>query len=214
MPKIENGISNFLIDHYQKTYELTYEFWKQRNNTFLFLLAFIALGTITTFGGTETNSLLVDFVAKAFGVTDTNRINEIRSGFPFSLLQSTILIVVFYLMVNLYHRSIYVLRNFKYIAALENEIRENLEINEEKIFFTRESKFYWSARPRLLSITKWFYIFLLGSLLLTFLFGRVYNDINIKNYYLAIVEGVVSIFILIYFGGYAFQSVKLDSKKE
>lgn len=213
MPINGSNILEIMVDHYQKSYELTNEFWKQRNNTFLLLLGTIAIGTLITFGGVETNSILVELIAKSLSITDVTRINEIRSSFPFSLLQSILLIVVFYLMVNLYHRAIFVLKNFKYLALLEKEIRENLGISNDKYFFSREGLFYWSERPKLLSITKWFYIILLGGLLLTFLIGRVLDDIEIANYFLASIDGFLSLFILVYFGGYAIQSVKLDSKK-
>ena len=42
-------------EHYQKTYELTYELWKQRNVTFLALLGVIGVATLLTFGAAQTN---------------------------------------------------------------------------------------------------------------------------------------------------------------
>jgi hypothetical protein len=37
-----------LIKHYQKTYDLTYQLWSQRNRIFLLLLAVVGVGAIFT----------------------------------------------------------------------------------------------------------------------------------------------------------------------
>jgi hypothetical protein len=62
---------------------------------------------------------------------------------------------VFYLTVNLYHRALYVLRNYRYLGKLEEEIREQLKISAESVAFTRESTFYWGDRGALLGAVKW-----------------------------------------------------------
>src|SRR6266404_1560775 len=95
-----------LVQHYQKTYELTYEMWKQRNRTFLLLLGVIGVATILTFRAPQANSLLVDLIRKLLDVSEPARIDELRNSFPFGLLQSILLVAVFYLMVNLYHRAL------------------------------------------------------------------------------------------------------------
>jgi hypothetical protein len=105
--------AQILAEHYQKTYELTYELWKQRNQTFLILLAVIGAATLLTFGATQTNPLLVRWIAKGLDITDKQEIQDLGKSFPFGLLQSLLLVVVFYLVVNLYHRALYVLRNYQ-----------------------------------------------------------------------------------------------------
>jgi hypothetical protein len=80
--------AEILAEHYQKTYELTYELWKQRNQTFLILLAVIGATTLLTFGATQTNPLLVRWLAKVLDVTDEQDIQELGKSFPFGLLQS------------------------------------------------------------------------------------------------------------------------------
>ena len=47
-----------LTEHYQKTYELTYNLWKQRNKTFLVLLGVIGAATLLTFGAADRTELL------------------------------------------------------------------------------------------------------------------------------------------------------------
>lgn len=139
---------NELVKHYDKTYDLTYKLWEQRNRLFLILVGVIGAATLLTYRAPETDSLLVDLVAKSVGVSDNEkRVEQLRTGFPFAVLQSILLLVIFYLMVNLFHRALYVLRNYAYLGALEVEIRNDLKVNEGSIAFTRESTFYWDKRP-------------------------------------------------------------------
>ena len=81
-----SNTANILVDHYQKTYELTFEMWKQRNRTFLILLAIISVATLLTFRAPEANSLLVDLVAKLVGLSDAKRIEQLRSSFSVRLI--------------------------------------------------------------------------------------------------------------------------------
>lgn len=137
-----------LAEHYQKTYELTLEMWRQRNRTFLLLLAVIGSATLLTFRAAETSLLMVYLVAKLLGVSDQAQVQELRRSFPFGLLQSLLLVVVFYLTVNLYHRAIYVLRNYSYLSRLEDEIHQELGLPAGSISFTREGGFYWRQHGR------------------------------------------------------------------
>ena len=205
-----NDKAEILAEHYQKTYELTFELWKQRNQTFLILLAVIGAATLLTFGSSQTNPLLVRWIAKALGVTGEAAVQELGKSFPFGLLQSLLLVVVFYLVVNLYHRALYVLRNYKYLAALEQEIRQQLGASAESIAFTREGSFYWSDRSRLQSAVKWCYILLVGCLLFAFLGGRIYDDFKAGTVTLVVVDLVVSVATSLFFLAYAQSSVSMD----
>src|SRR5260370_42233742 len=60
--------SELLVDHYQKTYELTFELWKQRNTTFLVLLGVIGAATLLTFGAADANTLLIAWIANVLGM--------------------------------------------------------------------------------------------------------------------------------------------------
>lgn len=202
-----------LTEHYQKTYELTYSLWHQRNRIFLILLAVISVATLLTFGAVKTDSLFVYIVAKFFGITDIAGREEIRQSFPFALLQSILLMVVFYLMINLYHRTQYVLRNYKYLGQLEREIRQALQLPADSISFTRESTFYWSDRPWLAGIVKWIYIAMLGLLLICFLGGRLLEDFRTDNLFLGIAELLIAVPTVLFFLAYAMSSVVFDSKE-
>jgi len=200
-----------LVEHYQKTYELTYELWLQRNRIFLLLLAVAGVATILTYRPADAYPLLVAWLAKLLGIEDKARVTALQDSFPFTLLHGILLVVVFYLMVNLCHRALYVLRNYAYLGALEREIRESLNLTRDSVGFTRESDFYWSQRPWLLSTVKWVYVVLLGGFLGVFLWGRFSADRTGGNKQLVIVDILVSIPIAFYFFGYAWYTLRLDS---
>lgn len=200
-----------LVEHYQKTYELTFEMWKQRNRIFLILLAVISIATLLTFRVPEANSLLVDLIARLLGVSDQKRIEGLRQSFPFGLLQSVLLTAVFYLMVNLYHRAVYVLRSYSYLSELEREIREQLQLPKGAVSFTRESTFYWGKQHSLTNFVKWVYITFLGLLLGAFLVGRVVDDFRFGNVPLAVVDMVIAAPTIIFFYEYARASVSFEA---
>ena len=203
-----------LTEHYQKTYELTYELWKQRNITFLVLLGLIGAATLLTFAPARTNPLLIAWIAKILGMTESDRIAELQKSFPFAILQSLLLVAVFYLMVNLYHRALYVLRNYRYLGELEREIREQLKLSADSVSFTRENTFYWSDRAPLLGAVKWVYIFFVGALLFAFLGGRTYHDFNAGNIPLGSVDLAISLPTVVFFVAYAYSSVHLDTAEK
>jgi hypothetical protein len=196
-----------LAEHYQKTYELTLDLWKERNRIFLALVAVIGAATILTFNPANANPLLALWAGKALGVADTQGFGK---SFPFGLVQSILLVVVFYLTVNLYHRALAVGRNYQYLGDLENEIREQLGSEPHSVAFTREGTYYWQAQKRLQKAVKWCFILLVGSLLFAFLGGRTYNDFKLGKILLALVDMLFSFTTGLFFVAYAMVSVSLD----
>lgn len=206
-------MAELLIEHYQKTFELTLEMVKERNRTFLYLVITIGLTSLLTLKIAQANYLFIDFLANMFNIPqeDTTRINELRQQFPFALMQSVVLAIVFYLMVNLYHRSTYVLRNYQYLGAMESEIKKYLE-GLGTIPFTRESGFYWSNRPSALKYVKIFYVGIIFALLTLFIGARLIDDFNSGQHVFLLVDLGISLGIAFFFLQYAYYSVKLDSK--
>jgi len=205
-------LADALTQHYQNTYEQTYQYWLQRNRTFLFLLTAIGLATLTTFGAPNSDSIIVFIIAKFFGVTDSIGRSQIQQGVSLTIIQSIFLILVFYLMVNLHHRSHYVLRNYHYLSRLEQEIRAALGVDEKSVAFSRESSFYWKHRTWGNAAVKWVYILLLGFLLIVFLSARLYLDLSRHYYYLFTAEFFIAAPTLLFYVAYAFSSIKLDSE--
>lgn len=206
--------AKILAEHYQKSYELAHDLWKQRNRLFLMLLGFIGVATLLTFQVPESQSLLVDFIAKTLGISDPARIDELRGSFPFGILQSILLFVVFYLMVNLHHRALYVLRSYLYLGILEEEIRKELNMPDDSLGFTREGKFYWMSRGRTVGWVKWVYIFLLGLLLFSFLVGKTVLDFRNVSRMVGIIDILVAVPTAVFFLAYAKASVSFEMPKE
>ncbi len=205
------GPVEILADHYQKTYELTSDLWKERNRIFLALIALIGGSTILTFNPGAANSLLVLWAAKALGVPEAKQV-EFGKSFPFGLVQTVLLIAIFYLMVNLYHRSLYIIRNYRYLGALEDEIRTELGSASKSVAFTREGSFYWRSHQGLQSAVKWCFVILVGLLLLAFMGGRIYEDLRLGKGVLILFDVLVSLPTALFFAAYAVASVSQDKR--
>ncbi len=209
----DKDVAELLIGHYDRTYDLTYKFWEQRNRIFLILLGVISVATLLTFDASQTTPLLLDLYAKFLGVTTAQRIEQLRTSFPFGLLQSILLAVIFYLMVNLYHRSLSVLRSYRYLSGVEDEIRQYLDLQEDCIAFTREGSYYKKYYTRLQGGVKWVYTCLVGLLLLAFLIGRIVQDFRTGTYVLVLVDIGIALPTFVYFLGYASSSMRLDTTR-
>lgn len=205
--------NEILAAHYQDTYELTYRFWAQRNRLFVSLLVLIGLAIVLTYRPNDANPIFIDFVAKCLAVSDTGHMSELQHSFPFAILHDVLLMLIFFLTVNLFHRSLYVLRNFAYLGALERELRIALEIEPHDLAFSREGDFYWKDRPQMLATNKYVYVLLLGVLLIGFLGGRMYQDFHASNWLLLTGDLIVGLPIALYYGGYAWYTLKLDSSR-
>ena len=202
---MKDGIE-LLAEHYEKTYEATLKFWEQRNRTFLILLIVVGIATLLTLNVSQAQPLLADLIAKFFSIDDTFRVTELRASLPYGLIQSILLMVVLYLTVILYHRTTTILRNYKYLGDIEKETRENLQIPESKVAFSRESSYYMENKPLLSKFVGLSYIVMVGVLLTVFSGMRVYSDISTKNIFFTFIDVFLSIFALIFFGAYSYAS--------
>jgi hypothetical protein len=120
-------------------------------------------------------------------------------------------VVVLYLMENLYRRTLWIYRNYAYLAVLETDIQANLGM--EGASFTREGKFYWQKRDWLLGWVKFFYIVVLGGLLGALLCGRLVRDLRSGPAILTSVDAVVGGTALAFFIAYVKASISLDQKQ-
>jgi hypothetical protein len=201
-----------LAEHYQKTYELTYRLWQQRNRAFLLLIVVIAGGAVLTYRPTDVKPLLVAWVAKLLEIKDSRSLGDLENSSLFAFLQTILLVAIFYLMVNLFHRALYVLRNYAYLGAIEKEIRSGLSIPNEAVAFSRESTFYWKDRPWLLSSVKWFYVLILAAVLCIFLVGYTRNKIQTSGWLFSLVDLAIAVITGVYFLGYMIYTLRWDSE--
>lgn len=210
MEQVED-IARNMVDHYQKTYELTFDLWASRNKTFLLLLGLVGSAPLITFPALGTRSLVFLYLGHALGLKETELL-ALQNGFPFGILQAIFLFVILYLMVNLYHRTRYVLRNYAYLSALETDIRQALGLGKDNVAFTRESTFYWGHRDILSGAVKYVYIVLLAGLLLIFLGTLTVADWRTSNHLLTAVDIVFAVPTLTFLFGFAASSVSMDTR--
>ena len=195
-----------IADHYQKTFELTMQTWEKRNRTFLILLGVVGLGALLTWNPEGSQPLFVDIVLKLIGIADAERSAALRDSFPFSLMQSVLLVVVAYLTIVLYHRTATIQRHYKYLAVLENDLRGRLSLTSESSVFTREGDFYQAHKPAMGRYVAISYVAMLGSLLAAFLGYRIFQDFASGNLLVGGADVLLTIPTLLFFYGYAKQS--------
>jgi hypothetical protein len=203
--------TDLLTEHYQKTFEVTLAVWEQRNRTFLVLLAVVGGATLLTFNVSQAQPLLVDLIAKTLSVENADRQKELRASFPYGLIQSILLMVVLYLTLVLYHRTTFIIRSYRYLEALEREIRSGMELSADSVAFTREGGFYWNQRPFLSKAVGASYVGMLGLLLVAFLGMRIFTDFSSGNVWFAVVDVVLAMPTLLFFSAYALSSVYIKN---
>jgi hypothetical protein len=193
----------FIVEHYEKTYEITLKVWEQRNRTFLILLIVVGVATLITFNVSEAQPLLADLIAKFLAIKEGARIAALRTSLPYGLIQSIFLMVILYLMVIVYHRTTFILRNYMYLEAVENEIRAGLELSDNSIAFSREGRFYKEHTPYLSKLVGLSYIVMLGVLLSVFSGMRILTDLTSGNIWFTVVDVFLALSALIFFIAYA-----------
>jgi hypothetical protein len=200
-----------VVDHYQKTYEVTYELWNARNRLFPTLAGVIGGGAFLAFRVPGADSL---FVAVIGGLVqlDAQTQAALQEGITYQILQTVLLVVVFHLLLDLYRHTQDITRNYLYLAGLEDEIRQALGFTAEKIAFTRENVFYLKHRVRLLGGVRYVYSIVLGLLLALFLYARISDDIHLGSPWFIAVDGIIAALIIIYFIAYLFPNL-LTRKK-
>ncbi len=204
-------VAEIASNHYQKTFELTYETWQERNRLFVYLVVITGIGLLLLLRIPEASSLLVDAIVKILGITDQNRISQLYKNFPTDVLLSIFLVIVFYLTQKLYTTNLAVLRDYQYLGAIENEIRTHLNLPEESVLFTREGKYYWGRRTITQVMSKWYFILVIFIVLLPFLFLKISADVSLGNSILIIIDSAIGIMTLVFFVGYAQSAINLDT---
>lgn len=203
---------NVLADHYQKTFEVAFEVWKERNKLFVYLVVIAGLGLTLLLRVPTADDLIVDAIAKFLDITDPARKATLQNGFPFNILLSAVLVVMFYLMQRLYSTNLSVMRNYLYLGLLEKEIQPHLGLPGGSVSFTREGNFYWGMRRSMQSMSKFYYVAVLFIILVPFMFIKIYNDL-VSPSWIVIVDGIVAALTLSYWWEYARSSFRMDVPK-
>jgi uncharacterized integral membrane protein len=202
-----------ITEHYQKTFEITYEMWKERNRLFVYLVMITGIGLLLLLRVPELDSLLVNAIVKLLGITDKASIAQLYKNFPLDVLLTVFLVIIFYLMQRLYSTNLSVMRNYLYLGAVEGEIRQHLGLPSDSVSFTREGNFYWGKRTFMQKASKWFFILVILIILLSFAILKLINDVNLRNFIVTAVDIPVSIITMVYFVEYARSAQNLDIKE-
>lgn len=195
--------NDIVVDHYNRTYDLTFKLWEARNKLLLALFVVIGVTVFLTFNVTEAQPLLIDIITKSIGISEPDRINELRKSFPYSIVHSVLLLVVMYLIINLYHRSSFIHRNYKYIEKLEDDIRVRLSIPNDSKVFTRESSFYQENKTSASKYIGLIYVLVVSFFVMSFLFVRIYTDFLSASKLIILYDVIVSIVISYYLYSWA-----------
>ena len=202
-----------LANHYQKTFEVAYEYWKERNRQFVILVLTAVIGLLMIQRGALVNELLVKYIVKYFALTDQTLIGEISKAIPFNLLLSGVLVTMFYFMQRLYSTNLSVMRNYLYLGALEEEIRKHLGLPVGSVSFTREGSFYWGKRAPMQSMSKYYYVIVLFIILIPFIVFKLIADFQSPSVIVIPVDVALSLMAVLYWWEYARSSFQLDVPK-
>ncbi len=205
--------TDVLAEHYQKTFEVAYDSWKERNKLFVYLVLVAGLGLMLLLRVPTADDLLVDAIAKFLNITDPLRKAELQNGFPFDILLSAILVTMFYFMQRLYSTNLSVMRTYMYLGALEKEIRESLRLPANSVSFTREGSFYWGKRTKMQFMSKYYYTIVLFIILIPFIVFKVIADFQAQNFSVLLVDTTVSLMTILYWWEYAQASFRMDVPK-
>lgn len=202
-----------LATHYQKTFEVAYDYWKERNKLFVILALTAGIGLLLLLHVPTADSLLVAAIAKFLDITDQAVKDDLLQKFPFNILLSGFLVVMFYLMQRLYSTNLSVMRTFMYLGALETEVRKHLGLPAGSISFTREGSFYWGRRSRIQAMSKYYYVVVLFIILFPFIGFKLIADLESPNLLVIAVDVVISLMAILYWWAYARSSSQLDVPK-
>jgi hypothetical protein len=203
--------AELLVDHYQKTYEVTYELWKERNRLFPTMALVVGGAIILAFHVPQADSLFAAVIGSLLRLDPVAQA-ALQQGFTYQLLQTVLMVVVFHMLLDLYRHNQDITRNYQYLAGMEAEIRQTMGLAADKIAFTREDAFYRSHRVVLLGGVRVVYSVVLGVLLALFLYARISDDFFRGDAWFIAADIIIAIPIVLYFTDYLFPGL-LNRKK-
>lgn len=197
-----------LAEHYQKTFELNHSLWEERNKNFLILLLVAGFEILITYRTPSLTSFFTDLYNHFIAPTPSKTTEDISQGFPFQLLQTILLMVILYLLIQIYHRTTHIKRTYNYLKELETDIRAALASHAGTHSFTREGDYYYNPdnQPQLMKLTGIIYSLLLGALLLLVSFGGFWMGDSATGK--SALDWFIIAIIFLYFGHYFYLAAK------
>lgn len=142
-----------IYDHYKETFQISRDMQQKRGKLFVALCLFELLNVVVLIFPNEFVKVVSEMINSQYQTTVSLNI---------AILQSAVWITITYLMVRYYQTNIYVERQYKYIALLEEKI--STEINDD--CFNRESTNYLTKYPKVLDLISTFYTWIIPVLII------------------------------------------------
>ncbi len=158
-----------LCAHYQYTNEMVHRLWERRNHQFVTLTAVVALAAIVTLLEGGLAKVLINYLEylKLLDGGGDGAVQRSAIKAAVSVIPAFLTVAVFYLMTNVYHRSVHITNYYRYIGRLEEEIRKAMSLMPTDWAFTREGSYFRRSGERVSrkigSLYKWILLLLLVS---------------------------------------------------
>jgi len=94
---------------------------------------------------------------------------------------------------------------------LRKKYVRGLSLAKESVSFTREGAFYVANKPKMSALVGAAYVVMLGLLLIAFLGMRIYIDLKSGNVVFGVIDLILAVSILLFFGAYSSSSVSFFS---
>ncbi len=176
-PARSETAAHLLIEHYHRTLDSAARIWDARNKSFLLLVGVVGASALLTASPDFTSRLADMLLARASTNADGAKVENVLPYYPSAVVNAMLLLVAFFLTMNLFQKTVSMIRYYKYVGVLESEIRRLLGIADPSMVFARESLHYWQERPRSFWIVRYAYIVILGALLAFLYWLRLGVDI-------------------------------------
>jgi hypothetical protein len=135
-------LARILVDHYDKTYELTAKATRQRNLMFL-LLVTLAFGNLMLMVWPDrARPLLFQIAARAAGAPSLAQLADQGQVLSLEMLQTLILVAGFLVTANLFLQNGLLYRNYRYLSALEHDLKLLVDLPSQGLAFSRETEAY------------------------------------------------------------------------
>jgi len=199
--------AELLLDHYKNTFEYILYHWKSRNRLFIFIIIVIALMGLDLYRPRVLSQCVNAYIVKTLGSSGSSNTPQNTPSLDFDVIGSAVWFILLALVIEYYHRSIHLDRQYKYIMKLEEQICTEMKGD----FVTREGKAYFSRtgvagdggkRPLFLRAIGPMYVYCFPVLLMGFVVFKVWKENILPKNITDVFDVIVACAILFYNGLY------------
>jgi hypothetical protein len=200
--------AELLLDHYKDTFEHILYHWKSRNRLFIFIIIIIALMGLDLYRPRVLSQCVNAYIVKTLSSSDSSKVPSNTPSLDFDVIGSAVWFILLALVIEYYHRSIHLDRQYKYITKLEEQICAEMKGD----FVTREGKAYLSAtgvageggkRPLFLRAIGPMYVYFFPAFLTFFVVFKVWKENvclhNITDWFNIIIVCAILFYNVLYF---------------